>query len=113
VSWEYDAGQGDVRAVVEISNDAWRLLGSLPQVEIVLGVRSGRLDHETASRESGELRRAVRPFIEWASANRSGDLAGFWRKGHLLRGADAAGALVRLLEAWREPVAVTPERGQP
>ncbi|HEY7472031.1 MAG TPA: hypothetical protein VIE68_06755 [Gemmatimonadota bacterium] len=116
VSWDYDPVLREVDAVVEISNDAWRLVGARPEVEVVLVVRNGRLDLETARRESGELRWAVQGFIDWVSANRPRELARVWRNGHLLRRGDAARALVRLLEAWRAaeaPVAAAPERAQP
>jgi hypothetical protein len=101
LSWRYNSSQREVHAVVEITNDAWMLIDSRPVVEVVLVIRTGYLIVEQARIESKELRRALRPFLEWASADRPAELGRVWRDRGPRWGADPARGLLALLREWR------------
>jgi hypothetical protein len=122
VTWEYDREDREVHAWIEVTNDAWSLLGVTPQVELLLVIRGSRLIVEQPRTDSKELRRALDPFLAWAAAERPGELALVWYGGQPLQRADAAPRLVALLEAWgaegrpvpqRNPVAERREGRQP
>lgn len=115
LSWDYNPVQREVHTVVEITNDAWELIGVRPVVEVVLVVRSGKLIVDQARVESRELRVALTPFLEWAAAERPAELGGVWRERGPRWSADAAGGLLALLREWRggaPGVADEPPRGQ-
>lgn len=114
VSWRYNSVQREVHAIVEITNDAWMLLDCRPVVEIVLVVRSGHLTVEQARIESKDLRRSLRPFLEWASTDRPAELNMVWRRPGPRWGAEPARGLLDLLREWRtvREVADDPEREQ-
>jgi hypothetical protein len=108
VSWRYNSTQREVHTVVEITNDAWELIDSRPVVEVVLVLRNGELIVEQARIESKELRRALRPFLAWASSDRPAELDRVWRDRGPRWGADPARGLLALLREWRaahEPLA--------
>lgn len=114
VSWEYNRVQREVHTVVEITNDAWEVLDCRPVVEVVLVIRNGELIVEQARVESRELRRALRPFLEWAAAERSAELGRVWGEVAPRWDAESARGLLALLSEWREArgVAERPSRGQ-
>ncbi|HEU4464756.1 MAG TPA: hypothetical protein VFS53_06900 [Gemmatimonadota bacterium] len=101
VTWEYNREDREVHAVVEVTNDAWNLLGVAPKVELVLVMRGSRLIMEQPRTDSRELRRALDPFLAWAAAERPAELAEVWYRGQPLQRAEAARGLISLLEAWR------------
>jgi hypothetical protein len=110
VTWEYDPEDREVHALIEVTNDAWSLLGVTPQVELVLVLRGSRLIMEQPRTDSKELRRALDPFLAWAAAERPGELAQVWYRGQPLQRAEAARGLVALLEAWRAEGKPAPQR---
>jgi hypothetical protein len=114
VSWAYNPVQREVHTVVEISNDAWEILDCRPVVEVVLVVRNGELIVEQARTESRELRRALAPFLEWASAERPEELNRVWGETAPRWDAASARGLLALLHEWRAArgVAERPSQGQ-
>lgn len=110
ISWTYDPEDGEVKTVVEITNDAWELLGCRPVVEIVLVARSGEMVVEQARIESPELRSALAPFLAWAGVERRDELDRVWRKRGPRWDAASAGGLLTLLEEWRAEGAGVAER---
>jgi hypothetical protein len=110
ISWEYDREDREVHAWVEMTNDAWNVLGVRPRVEVVLVLRASRLIVEQPRTDSKELRRALDPFLAWAAAERPEELALVWQRGQPVRRAEAAPRLVALLEAWRAEGKPAPER---
>jgi hypothetical protein len=112
-SWE-DTGK-EVHAGVEVTNDAWVLLGAHPRMTVILVVRNGVLMYELARTEHRPIRRALRPFLRWAEEERSVELGAVWRDGELVWHAEAASPLLALLREWRAAesgVADQPSRGQ-
>jgi hypothetical protein len=107
VDWEYDARNRQVRAVFVITSDAWDLVGSRPIVVVVYLVRGSRLLLEGVRMSGTEARRGLRPFLQWASAERPRELAAVWQDGKPVRNAAAARHLLALLREWRasEPLA--------
>jgi hypothetical protein len=101
VTWEYNPEDREVHAMIDVTNDAWSLLGVTPRVELVLVIRGSRLILETPRTDSRELRRALDPFLAWAAAERPEELAVAWYHGQPLQRVEAAEGLVSLLEAWR------------
>jgi hypothetical protein len=99
LSWAYN-GQ-EIHADLEVTNDAWTLLESRPQLSVILVVRNGRLLVETIRTDPNSMRRTLQPFLEWASAERPWELSRVWRGGQLVRTADSALRLVVLLREWR------------
>lgn len=110
VEWRYGAEDREVHALVEVTNDAWEVLGIRPQVELVLVVRNARLAGELTRMDSQELRRALEPFLAWAAAERPRDFARVWYGGQPVRRKDAARRLVALLAAWRSETGPVAER---
>lgn len=115
VDWEYDPVDREVHALVEVTNDAWEVLGLRPRVEVLLAVRDTRLILEQPRADSWELIRGLEPFLAWAAAERPRELARVWYAGQPVRRKDAARRLVALLSAWRaeaDPVAERAREGQ-
>lgn len=115
VGWEYVAEVHEVHALVEVTNDAWEILGVRPRVELVFLFWNSRLIVEQVREDPQELRRALAPFLAWATAERPRELALVWDRGQPLRRKDAARRLVALLADWRAdrgPVAVRAEGAQ-
>ena len=110
LTWEFDPEDREVHALVEVTNDAWTLLGVTPRVELVLVVRDSRLILERPRTDSRELRSALDPFLTWAAAERPEDLARVWSRGQPVHRPEAARWLVGLLEAWRAEGQPAPER---
>lgn len=110
VAWEYDPEDHAAYAGIEVTNDAWDLVGIRPRLELVLVLRGSRLILEQPRADPKELRRAFDPFLAWAAAERPAELARVWVRGQPLQGADAARELVALLEAWRAEGMPAPER---
>ncbi|MGH7567213.1 MAG: hypothetical protein ACREK2_10325 [Gemmatimonadota bacterium] len=101
VGWEYDPVGQEVRAEVEVMNDAWSLVGSRPRVNLFLSFRDNRLLTEQVRAEPKDLQRALQPFLEWASTAQPLELTRVWRHGQPVRTADSALRLVVLLREWR------------
>lgn len=110
VTWEYNPEDREVHAMIDVTNDAWSLLGVTPRVELVLVLRGSRLIMEQPRTDSQELRRALDPFLAWAAAERPEELAHVWYRGQPLQREEAAPRLVALLEAWRAEGKPAPER---
>lgn len=115
VGWEHDPVGQEVRAEVEVMNDAWSLVGSRPRVNLFLSFRDHRLLIEQVRAEPKDLQRALQPFLEWASAAQPRELTLVWRRGQPVRTADSALRLVVLLREWRaarDEVAAGSAQGQ-
>ena len=81
-----------------VTSDAWE----------VVGLRELRPFLERVHSGGHEARRELRPFLQWASAERPRELAAAWREGRPVRHPEAAARWLALLRAWRadrEPLA--------
>jgi hypothetical protein len=108
LAWEYDRRQREVHAQLQVTSDAWELVGSSPTVGMVYVVRDGQLLLERVRTGAREARRDLRPFLQWASAERPRELAVVWQDGKPVRNPAAAQRLLKLLREWkaaREPLA--------
>jgi hypothetical protein len=108
LAWEYDWRQREVHAQLQVTSDAWELVGSSPTVGMVYVVRDGQLLLERVRTGAREARRDLRPFLQWASAERPRELAVVWQDGKPVRNPAAAQRLLKLLREWkaaREPLA--------
>lgn len=101
VSWEYDSRDREVHALVEISNDAWRLVAPPPALDVVLVMREGGMLVEGIRTCTQGLRRPLQPFLHWASRERPLALGRVWLNGRPVPGAESATELLDLLRAWR------------
>lgn len=113
LAWE-DTGK-EVHAGVVMTNDAWELAGAHPTATVILVVRNGKLLYELTRANHRPIRRALRPFLDWASEERPSELAAIWGEQGLVLRPEAAGRLVALLREWRTAergVAEQPARGQ-
>ncbi len=98
-SWR-DTGK-EVHAGVEITNDAWTLVGTHPRTTVILVVRNGRLLYELAQTDRRRMLVALRPFLDWAAEEHPAELEAVWRDKSPVWRADAAGRLLDLLREWR------------
>lgn len=108
IGWEHDASQGQVNAVFLVTSDAWEVVGLRPVLGVAYLVRDDRLLLERVHSGGHEARRELRPFLQWASAERPRELAAVWREGRPARDPEAAARWLALLRAWkaaREPLA--------
>jgi hypothetical protein len=108
LAWEYDWRQREVHAQLQVTSDAWELVGSSPTAGMVYVVRDGQLLLERVRTGAREARRDLRPFLQWASAERPRELAVVWQDGKPVRNPAAAQRLLKLLREWkaaREPLA--------
>ena len=108
LAWEYDWRQREVHAQLQVTSDAWEQVGSSPTVGMVYVVRDGQLLLERVRTGAREARRDLRPFLQWASAERPRELAVVWQDGKPVRNPAAAQRLLKLLREWkaaREPLA--------
>jgi hypothetical protein len=108
LAWEYDWRQREVHAQLQVTSDAWELVGSSPTAGMVYVVRDGQLLLERVRTGAREARRDLRPFLQWASAERPRELAVVWQDGQPVRNPAAAQRLLKLLREWkaaREPLA--------
>ena len=64
-SWR-DTGK-EIHAGVEITNDAWTLIGAHPRTTVILVARNGRLLYELAQTDRQRMRQALQPFLRWAA----------------------------------------------
>jgi hypothetical protein len=115
LAWEYDWRQREARAQLEVTSDAWELVGSRPRVIVLFVMRDGRLLLEAVRIGREEARRDLRPFLAWASAERPRELAAVWQESGPVRNREAAESLLELLRAWkasREPLADDVESSQ-
>ena len=113
VRWEFN-GQ-EVHADIEITNDAWSLVGSSPTVSVMLVTRNGLLLLEDSRFNDKPLRRRLEPFLAWASSYRPEELNVVWQQDQPVRRGETALRLVSLLREWRSagaPVAAADGRGQ-
>jgi hypothetical protein len=113
LSWE-DTGK-EVHAGIEVTSDAWDLLGEHPRTTVILVVRNGKLLYELTRTDHRRMHRALRPFLRWAEEERPGELAAVWGESGFLWEPAAAGRLTALLREWRASrpgVAEQPSRGQ-
>jgi hypothetical protein len=108
LAWEYDWRQREVHAQLQVTSDAWELVGSSPTAGMVYVVRDGQLLLERVRTGAREAGRDLRPFLQWASAERPRELAVVWQDGKPVRNPAAAQRLLKLLREWkaaREPLA--------
>jgi hypothetical protein len=108
LAWEYDWRRREVHAQLQVTSDAWELVGSRPRVTVIFVMRDGRLLLEGVRTGRKEARRDLRPFLAWASAERPRELAVVWQESGPVRDREAAEGLLELLRAWkadREPLA--------
>jgi hypothetical protein len=115
LAWEYDWRRREVHAQLQVTSDAWELVGSRPRVTVIFVMRDGRLLLEGVRTGRKEARRDLRPFLAWASAERPRELAVVWQESGPVRDREAAEGLLELLRAWkadREPLADGVESSQ-
>jgi len=113
LSWK-DTGK-EAHADVEVTSDAWALVGIRPRTTVILVVRNGRLVYELARTNQKPVRRALRPFLLWAEEEHPREIDAIYRDRELVWRAGAAERLLALLEEWRADrsgVAEEPPRGQ-
>jgi len=116
VSWVYDPRDREVHGRFEVTNDAWRLIAPPPTMEIVLVMREGAVLMEGIRTGAQDLRRPLRPFLDWAGVERPLALGRVWRNGRPVLDEEAAGRLLDLVRAWRAAegtVAEATARAQP
>jgi hypothetical protein len=102
LSWSYHPDAKEVHTEVEITNDAWDVLGIRPQTKITLVVRGRTLRADVARSDARPLRRSLEPFLAWAAENRQTEFARVWSNRQPIRTAEAARGLLKLLHEWRE-----------
>jgi hypothetical protein len=115
LAWEYDWRQREVHAQLQVTSDAWELVGSRPRVIVLFVMRDGRLLLESVRTGQKEARRDLQPFLAWASAERPRELAAVWQGRVPVRDREAAEGLLELLRAWkadRQPLADGVESSQ-